>query len=61
MKLTGQLESKFDKGAAEGMMNTRAAINADETDRAETVVDQANVTKTTLPPMLAEEEEQMLE
>ena len=61
MKLTGQLESKFDKGGAEEMMNTRAAVNEDQTDRADTIADQANVTKTTLPPMLAEEEQQMQE
>ena len=43
------------------MMNTRAAVNEDQTDRADTIADQANVTKTTLPPMLAEEEQQMQE
>lgn len=55
-------EFKFDKGetANQIMSSTRAAINMDHSDRGETVgaLDPAGVTKTTLPPILAEEEAQ---
>lgn len=59
MKLTGKLESKFEKGEANKIMSsTLAAINQDNSDRGETIgpLDAAGVTKTTLPPILAEEE-----